>query len=348
MDNLFFRGNAKSMKTVFYTISYYVLTVLLGSLAAALVYMVCCDLTVLVAGEKLVFFCGDFFFRGIFASFPLVVCIALFLVVFYGIRHLKKNLWIMCTYVLLCALSWLLLIPLMFNLEQAYKEKYSTEYEISNLSPGFFRKDSGGIFYFSRVSDDGKADGLFIDLSGITGEAGTVSRFSGMKTLSDEKEFKSEFADSVIRDSTKLPFAVSAPLNVYLILLEKARTAWAGGCARYVMFLAFALALSASASLQYVSTWRLVNGLISVLAGAAVCVFNYAYYLGFVFKTAAVSWDAYFSSIAVGKNGFWESLLSSGGILLAVVNLAFFVILLASGIFLYIFKGKKMIKKQEE
>lgn len=334
------------MKTVFYTIFYYMLALLIGVLAAALVYMIRCDLAFLVAGEKLVFFHGDFFIRGIFVSFPLMASTALLLVVFYGIRHAKKNLWITGTYITLCALTWLFLIPFAFSLEKSYTEKFPAEYEVPSLSQGFFRKNSGGVFYFSRVSENGDADGLFIDLAGITGEAGAVSRFSGIATATQEKEFRSEFADPLISDASKIPFSVSALMKVYSLIVEKARSSWSRGYACYAIFLTFVLALCAAAGLQYVSSWRLANGLFVIITGASVCLLNYGYYMGVVFNEARISWDSYFSSIAVGRGDFLRSFLSSGDILLAVMNLAIFIILLAVWIFLYIFKGKKMLEKQ--
>ena len=71
------------MKTAFNMIIYYLVATFLGLIVAAGIYMLCCDLTLLVAGEKLNFFNWDFFVRGLFVAFPLTVSVVLGFTIFY-------------------------------------------------------------------------------------------------------------------------------------------------------------------------------------------------------------------------------------------------------------------------
>ena len=82
---------------------------------------------------------------------------------------------------------------------------------------GFFRPEAGGVFYFSRVEENGKSNGLFIDLSGITGEAGSVVRFFDSPV---EELYDGKYSDTLIRDVVKLPLVLLVPLQVYSTLAK--------------------------------------------------------------------------------------------------------------------------------
>lgn len=339
MDNLWLGGIIKSMKSAFSMIVYYLVATVVGCIAFASIYMVCCDLTLLVAGETLNFFEFSFFVKGLITVFPLVVSISLGLIVLYGLRHRENHFFRLVTYVLLGALTWLILIPFNFNLEKKYGERFDKNFEVSFLSPGFFRREAGGVFYFSKVDEQGLADGLFVDLTGITGAQGSVMRFE--KSPIDE-DFSGIFADSLVRDAVKLPFVIVAPLEVYSTIVLKAKEAWARGYGYWLGFLTFALALLSVLALQYVSKWRLVNALLILFSAGLILVLNYAYYRGFILFNLSKSWAAYFSSIAMGKTGVLQNLFEYEDPLLAIINLSIFVILLIAGIFLYIFNGRKI------
>ncbi len=326
------------MKSIFNTIIYYIFGTLTGIILAALIYMICCDLTLLVAGIKLKFFNGDFFIRGLIVSFPLVVSLVIGLIFLYGVRHPKNHYLRLFTYIFLCSLTWLVLIPLSFDLGKKYNETLAKKYEVPALSSGYFRKEAGGVFFFSRVGENQKADGVFIDLTGITGEQGNVIRFTN--SIIDE-DFSGQFADTLIRDAIKLPFVIVAPLELYSTVIGKAQTAWEKGYIEWLVFLTFILSLCSVVSFQYISVWRLINALAILFAAGLICLINYAYHYGILFKSAAVSWSAYFSQLSQNYSGFISKLLAADNPLLAVINLIIFAVLLFSGIIIYFVNQKR-------
>lgn len=339
MDNLWLGGIIKPMKSAFSMLAYYFIATVIGTLAAAFIYMVCCDLTLLVAGEGRNFFVLSFFARGLLVSFPAVVSVCLGLIVLYGLRHQENHFVRLVTYILLGALTWLILIPLSFDLEKKYEEKFSKKFEVSFLSPGYFRKDAGGIFYFSKVDEKGFADGVFLDLSGVTGKKGKVVRFKN--SVIDEGLSK-PFADSLIRDAVKLPFVIVAPLEFYSTMMIKAKAAWNNNFMSWLAFSTFALALLSVIAFQYVSRWRLVNGLLILFSASLILTINYSYYAGFLFFDFFNSWETYISNLALGKSEFLQNLLGYDEPVIVMINILIFALLLVSGTLLYIFNGRKI------
>lgn len=326
------------MKNALNMIIYYFSVLILGTVAAALIYMISCDLTVLVAGEKLKVFCWDFFVHGLVVMFPLVVSFALGFLIFYGIRHSENHFIRLAAYAFLGALSWIVFIPLCFNLQETYESSFAENYEIQKLSSGYFRQKNGNVFYFSRIADNGEADGVFIDLIGVTGESGKLVRFSNSKLADD---FSSDFADSLVKDAVKLPLVVSVPMQIYSALMESARNAWSGGIGQWLCFLSFALALCSVIAFQYSSGWRLINGLAVMSAAALVCLVNYAFYCGILFKNTRNAWNSYFMELSEKNTGFLQSLFSAQEPMLIFINLVIFAVISVTGILLFAFKYKK-------
>ncbi len=341
-------GVYDQMKTALNMLIYYVVAVLAGLLVAAGIYMICCDLTMLVSGEEMKFFNWNFFVHGLLVTFPMVVSFVLGFLIFYGIRHSENHFFRLGTYILLCALTWLILIPLSFNLKKSYEESFGQNPEVNRLSSGYFRKIDGNIFYFSRVSEDGKAEGIFIDLTGISGETGKIVRFSEFKTDSIIKNNLTEaFADVSIKDAVELPAVVFVPLLVYEKLIEKAQNAWEGGFAHWLCFLSFVLAVCSVVAFQYTSGWRLINALAVLIAGGAVCLIDFAFYCGFIFANVRKVWEGYFSSLAQNTGGFLKNLFLAEDPLLTFINLVCFCLIFVTGIFLFIFKHKKQGESAE-
>ena len=325
-------------------IFYYFATCFLGAIAGAGIYMLSCDLALLVVGEKLVFFNGSFFIEGIFTVFPAVSAVSLGFTVFYGIRHREHHFFRLGAYVLLCVFTWLCLVPVCFNLQKSWEQKNREKKESQTiidkpLSAGFFRPEAGGVFYFSRVEENGNATGLFIDLSGITGEVGNTVRFFSSPV---EDVFSGEYRDTLIRDAAKIPLVLAVPLKIYSVLQENARSAWNAGWFSWLSFLTFALALSSVIACQYASSWRLINVILVIFSSGVVCLINYAYYAEFIFKNLRLSWKGFFSPAAASPAlpldiAFPEVPFEP---LLATINLFIFALIFVAGILLYFIKYK--------
>ena len=324
------------MKNALTMFMYFFLMTACGTLAAAFIFMICCNLTLLVCGESFAFFNWDFYIRGLLISLPLVCVIVLALMIVYGLRHKKNPVIRLAVYVVSGLIVWLILIPSSFTLLHKYEEKYAKTYEVPFLSPGFFRPESGGVFYFSRVQEDGKADGLYIDLTGITGEKGSVVRFSNSIIDAD---FSGQFADSIIRDAVKLPFVILAPLELYSVLRDKAQDAWNDSFAHWLLFLCLALALGSCIAFENFSAWSLIDALAAFFTGLLICVVNWAYYKGYLFSSVTGKWNELIGDTPV-TGGFFNSIIHSPDLFISFVNFIIFVLLTLTGILLFIFKSK--------
>lgn len=343
------------MKTALNMIFYYFAACFFGAIAGAGIYMLSCDLTLMVVGEEVAFFNGRFFVEGIFAVLPAVASVSLGFTIFYGIRHRENHFFRLGAYSLLCAFTWLCLVPLCFNMQKSFEAKTRQQTVPANpeqtapetpapkpLSAGFFRPEAGGVFYFSRVEDNGNATGLFIDLSGITGEVGKTVRFFNSPV---EDVFAGKYADTLIRDAAKIPLVLTVPLKVYSVLMENARSAWNSGWFSWLCFLTFALALSSVVAYQYTSSWRLINVVAVIFASGVVCLINYAWYAEIIFKNLRLSWRGFFSpaftaepALSAENMSLVQNHAGSFEPLLAVINLFIFALFFVTGILLFFFK----------
>ena len=294
------------MKNALTMFMYFFLMTACGTLAAAFIFMICCNLTLLVCGESFAFFNWDFYIRGLLISLPLICVIVLALMIVYGLRHKKNPVIRLAVYVVSGLIVWLILIPSSFTLLHKYEEKYAKTYEVPFLSPGFFRPESGGVFYFSRVQEDGKADGLYIDLTGITGEKGSVVRFSN---------------------------------SIYSVLRDKAQAAWNDSFAHWLLFLCLALALGSCIAFENFSAWSLIDALAAFFTGLLVCVVNWAYYKGYLFSSVTGKWNELIGDTPV-TGGFFNSIIHSPDLFINFVNFIIFALLTLTGILLFIFKSK--------
>lgn len=311
---------------------YYIAFSLVGTVAAGFIYMLSCDLTFLVVGQPLKFFNAVFFIRGMLVSFPLIQIVSLIALALYNVRHNRHPKSKALTYWMIGLLSWLVLIPFSLNLTGKY-DRYIAENENPAqtkppLSTGIFRQEAGGIFYFSRVNENGTADGLFIDLTGITGEKGQIVRF--VNSIIDA-DFSNQFADTIIRDAIKLPNVILVPLKIYSSFLQKANSALGNGFLTWLLFSSFGFLLLSCSAFENLSVWKLINGISIVFMEFFICFMNFCFWEGFIFAGSSFSWQ---ENLSLSPGIFYNS----ENPLLITVNLILFVIIFLLGIVLFLIK----------
>lgn len=325
-------------KSSLWMLLYWFLFSAAGTAAAGFIFMIAMDLTVMVAGQSLEFFCSDFFVRGIFASFPLVQILVFCAMIVYLIRHKKFPAARIFTYFFLGICVWLFLVPLSFKIEKKLGLDSPALKNDKGLSSGFFRKEGGGIFYFSEIHSDNTADGLFIDVSGDSGEAGRVFTFSS--AIIDE-EFSGNFADSLIKQAAKLPAIIEFPLKVYSFFLAKGHICLEKGFGSWVMFCSLPLLMLACIIFNGISVWPLVNALTVFFVQIVISVFNFAVAEGIVFSAVSFSWREKCIEIAGEKSTFFADMLLCEEPFLFFLNFAFMLIFIVAGIILAAVHSKK-------
>ena len=321
------------MKRALYFVIIYLVSLLVGTLVFATLFMFSCNLSMFVTGSATSFFSLHFLMSGIMISFPLVAVLTQILLILYMIRHPKNQLISMILYLIFGALSWLLLIPTDLKLITRY-EADSIHARVEATSSGIFRKEKNGIFYYSRIDEKNRADGIFIDTTGSLGTQGTVMPFFD-SPVSNESAFP--YSDSLIKDSLQVPKLVTYPLAIYNAILTSANYSVSLGIFAWLGFASLGLALLAMYSVQFASSWKLANVAILITVTLCIVLVNYLYYMNILpdilreisFKLTEFS-------------GIKDSLIIA-------INLLISVLLFIFGIFMGIYRlrGNALLESEE-
>jgi len=253
------------------------------------------NLTTLVANQADNFFSYKMLIPGVIVSFPLACILALFFLILLEIRRADSSAVRLGLYIITGLCVWCVFIPFDLHKSVAYIQEAAME-ENNNelLTSGLFRKNPDGtIEYYSRVSAAGYADGILIDVNGIAGEKGCVIPFKG-KDINIYSE--DVFADSIIREGAQISSVVAVPLNIYAELMINGTNCWLKGVWSWISFAAMGLALMSLYGLKNISSWKLLNAFLIVLAGVCVALLNYLYFCGEVFNGIAVEWARFFAA----------------------------------------------------
>ena len=274
------------MKRVLSFAAIYIVSMILGTFCFATLFMFSCNLMMFVTGLPASFFSLHYFMTGIFLSVPLVCALIQILFILYTIRHPKNQFVSLVMYLLLGVVSWLVLIPMDLELINRY-ESDTVSARVEASSAGVFRKEASGIFYFSRIEDDGTADGVFIDTEGALNREGAVVPLFDF-TVKNGSAFP--YSDILVKDSLQPPELVMYPMQVYSALLTAAQYSASLGFFNWLAFASLGFALLSVYGLQFMSSWKLASVTCAVTAAAVIVFANYLYYMNIlpsVFKEVA-------------------------------------------------------------
>lgn len=321
------------MKRIISFAAIYVLSMLVGTFVFATLFMFGCNLTMFVTGLPASFFSLDFFMRGILLSVPLVCVLIQILFVLYLIRHPSSHFVSLIMYAIFGLASWLVLIPADLGLISRYNPGaiYS---RTEASSDGIFRKEPNGIFYYSRVKDEGLVDGLYIDTNGYFGQEGRIIHLFDVR-VRNESAFP--YSDILIKNSLQPSQLVVYPLEIYSALLATAQRAAYTGFSNWLSFASLGLALLMIYALQFTSSWKLAS-VTSVIAAAGIIVsVNYLYYMGFL-PSVLKEISSRLSELGGGENP-----------LIVLSNLIISVLLFLFGIFMGIYRlrGNSAMESEE-
>lgn len=265
------------MKKALNIICIYILVCVFCTAALATLFMFNADILSYVTDVPSKLFSLDAFLYGLAISFPLTSSAALFAVVLLMIKNRENQILSLILYLALGAATWLFLIPASLSSLADFESK-NVNFRNDVTSAGIFREDESGVFYNSRILEDGTADGFFIDTTGFLGEDGKITSFYN-SPANNEPAYP--YSDILIKNALEPPKYVTYPLAVYTSLLTAAENSYRNGLGRWLFFASFALALLATYGLQFLSSWRLFSAL-SVATSQILIVFvNYFYYMGY-------------------------------------------------------------------
>ena len=297
---------------------------IIGTLVFATLFMFSCNLNMFVTGLPASFFSLNFFVTGIFISIPLVCITIQLLLILYVIRHPRCQLISLFIYILFGALSWLVIIPTDLKLISRY-ESDTIKTRVEATSPGIFRKEESGVYYYSKINPNGTAEGIFLDTTGFLGQEGAALPLFN-EPVKNESSFP--YSDILIKNSLQPPQLVTYPLSIYNALLTAAQYSVSQGFLAWLTFATLGLALLSVYGIQFVSSWKLANVAYVICSAMAVLLVNYLHYMNLmpsVLKEIAASLSR--------LTGIKDSLLIA-------INLAITALCAASGTFMGIYRNK--------
>lgn len=263
------------MKRALYFAIIYIASLLTGTILFATLFMFSCNLSMFVTGLPASFFSLTFFVTGLIITFPLVCVIVQVLLILYSIRHPGHYRISLILYIVLGFASWLLLVPADLKLAARYENNLS-QTRVLATSTGVFRKDAGGVIYYSRIDEKGNADGLFIDTSDFQDSDSKVMPFFDVP-VKNESAFP--YSDILIKNSLRPPKLVTYPLELYSALLTAGEYSASLGFLAWLSFASIGLALLSVFSLQFASSWKLANVAFVITAVISIIIINYLYYM---------------------------------------------------------------------
>ena len=262
-----------SIKTAFQLLLFYVCVVIAGTLAAAGVYTVYVLCTHIVAGQGISAFGFKYFISGLLVMSPVVLVLTNLLMCLYLIRHASKGVLPFSVYIVLYALSWLGLIPLMFNVSAKYSLAHANDVEAREyLSTGYFRSVDDKILYYSRILEDNSSDGLVIDLDDPDN---SVQTFRNMKVPESHG-----FLDYLIQSTIEMPPVTSTATRMTSQFMGLASATFRHGYVYWLLFATMGAALLSVYGIKRLSRWRLVNVVMIIFISLCIILFNMLAYSG--------------------------------------------------------------------
>lgn len=276
-----------------------------------MVYSMCQNL---VAGQTSTFSVG-LFVKGLLLSAPIIVELSGLFLIFYLIRHPSDSYLPLITYLILGVLAWFVIVPSLFKIQNAFVSSEALQEPRNKISAGYFRNIEDHVVFFSRVTDEGVADGIVLDV-GVDGK--NLFTFKDAHTITREEGFQ----DSIISDSVSANFFMQHIINGITNLESLQALTIALGYLHWITVASLGLALLSIVGLRNISEWRLLDVLIVFIAYMLVLIINITLNLeGFALAKVAFKINTIFKALSFLTNPTQ-----------VILNLAFSIIMLVSGI----------------
>jgi len=271
----------------------------------------------MAAGTSASIFSLDVFLSGVVICLPFAAGFSCMGMVFYMIRHPSSSLVSVVMYFLIGAALWGLVIPQVLNLEKMGLFKVSNTRTENQLTEGYFRPSEYGVFYYSKISSQNIAEGLYIDTSGSSSPGGGVSRFTDLQLAPTGNEF---FSDPLFEKSVSMTVVLEHIITFAKFSRKEAFSSLKQGYFQYLSFASLGLALLSLISVKSLSSWKLLNLSFVIILYTVVCRINLLVYT-----------SPLFNKLLLYFQGKQISFLSSLPKIQLVINCSISAVLLAFG-----------------
>ena len=308
----------------------YLIVLLAGTILGTILYSFYLNLLGFISGRDIVFFKDEELFKSLFYVLFCMQVFVLPLISYYRIRH-PGGLLQLLVYIILCALTWCLLMPASIKLQDYCNRKFSFEKRTENLSPNYFRKVDNDVYYFTKdfsVTAQGRAaeaPAIIIDTSENGDvEYRSVADYPSLDLNRKAAPFREIQLKNIFgEDESPVPID-------FKLLYSMISGAYFGGLSHLLTLISFVLLLCSVYGITGFFDWRLLNSVILFITTALILCLNSLYF--------SPQFDAIKATIM--NNGFFRGFgrIVSEPILF-LINCIFALIFIAAGIIKYAIKN---------
>lgn len=325
------------MKKSLKLITKYILYLVIGSLLGTIFYYIYSSIQRFVPGgygQKI--FIGDFL-RTYFKVLAYLVFIIPTVLICHKLK--RPGTVLQCiTFILISALSWMLILPFSYKGYKNISKTYSEEQFYNPLSKGEFRQSDNKVYYFAS---DYNSDAMWpTEVASVvidTNEEGGVT----VEKILEKKDFELITAANPYRDILIKDFFTSKS-QVYLNLdsiLKRMDDASNQGFTFLLGFMTLGFVLCSIYGLANISSWRLINSSVVIFTTVAVLCFNNLYY------TPAGEFLRESSIASIYSIQYLENFVNDP--ILCLINLIFGFIFIIVGILRFIFSSRAAKKAKK-
>ncbi len=255
-----------------------------GTAAGGFLIMLYDGCTSFVAGTSLNVFSLSAFIDGVLIFFPIMILFVPMFLFLSLIRHGSQNkISGAITVIVLSLAVWIFLVPVCFS--AGGKRSVFYHKPAAMLSPRYFRKIDGSVWYFTKIraQTDGNSlvDGIKIDEENFA-SGNTDDSAESLENYS--KKFSRDFygfSDPLVGENLCPPKIMMVFLKVIFIVQQNAFTAWQSGTLSWILFSSIMAALLSAGAVLSASEWRLASALYVIFDTFAIMALNYFYFTGF-------------------------------------------------------------------
>ncbi|MCR4579241.1 MAG: hypothetical protein K5681_02720 [Treponema sp.] len=262
------------MKKAINLIIMYFVFLIMGIVFGTLLYTMFSNLLNYVAGSNLQLFSVSSLFKSyLYMSYCMLFLSCPFLA-FYRIRHpggTSQGI----AYIILCLVTWLLLLPANYKLTGFIANRFVEESEKTYLSKDYFRQGDNEIFYFTN--DFSKSEYGTMQADAVVIHLNNEDSYVDFRPIRDIPSFvlnekAAPFKEILVSET----FLDKSKLSVvdFKILVEEACNSISSGFFYFLFYLSFGLVICSLYSLTNLFDWRLLNSSLLFLLTASVLGFN--------------------------------------------------------------------------
>ena len=250
---------------------------ILGLIIGAFIQIQFITSTNMVAGNPIQY-PKSIIFYAILENAPIAVLIMIPATLIWKIRHLENPVATALTYVFLCLLSWLVILPAALSLKKFVPAEIEETIARKNeLSAGYFRNYDDRYYYFltEENAEEKTSQALMLYNSRnphFFGDEETVKTDKNSDISTVNEPFKDPLYKEIMGD---FPWKMFYVMNIFK---QASKRAWNNGYISWLCFCSFGLLISTPYFFIKLSKWRMVNFTYTIFVQLGGLLFNTLYF----------------------------------------------------------------------